>query len=95
MAQEELLVVAQRRGVQIAADVGADLEDAVLEEAAAGGKERMERERSGSGSECAIVVYGEGKGMEVPGMSAGTLCVISSVSSREMSEEKLEVMSLR
>lgn len=56
LAQEELLVVVQRRGVQIAADVGADLEDAVLEEATAGGEEKMEGERSRSGSECAIVV---------------------------------------
>lgn len=42
--------------MQIAADIGTDLDDAFLEEAASAGEEVNGIARSGSRSECAIVV---------------------------------------
>lgn len=72
--------------MEVAANGGADLDDAVLVEAAARREGGGGGERNGGRNEGAIVIYDERGRVDIPGMSSGSLWVVSSRPSVERAE---------
>lgn len=73
MTNEETMVLAKWRRVEVAANGGADLDDAVLVEAATRREGRGGGERNRRRNEGAIVIYDERRRVDIPGMSSGSL----------------------
>lgn len=72
--------------MEVAANGGVDLDDAVLVEAAARREGGGGGERNGGRNEGAIVIYDERGRVDIPGMSSGSLWVVSSRPSVERAE---------